>query len=482
MEARAVVVQLEHVEIAPLPLERYEAVITPERAQEVRDAVQMSHSIFANRTIWNVNSTSSGGGVAEMLQSLLAYARGAGVDARWTVIQGNADFFEITKRIHNHLHSFAGDGGQLGQTEREKYEAALAPNIEQFLALVAKEDLVILHDPQTAGMIPALKAAGIRVVWRCHVGIDTPDTYARGAWDFLRPYVIQADAYVFSRKSFVWEGLDESRTYLIAPSIDAFSPKNREMDPDVVLAILARAGLIRQDPVARPVFLREDGSADEVVHASAVHTMGLPGHTARLVVQISRWDALKDPLGVIQGFADHIAPHSDAHLVYGGPQTAAVSDDPEGVEVLRGAIALWKKLPEAVRSRIHLAELPMDDGQENAAIVNALQRHAYVIVQKSLAEGFGLTVAEGMWKGRPVVASRIGGIQDQIEHGVTGILLEDARDLAAYGAAVVGLLNDPARAETIGKAAMERVRDEFLGVRSLMQYMHLLARLVDAEA
>ena len=197
---------LEQVEIAPLPPERYESVITPERAQDVREAIETAHTVFADRAIWNVNSTSAGGGVAEMLQSLLAYARGADVDARWTVIKGNSDFFEITKRIHNHLHSFAGDGGQLGDAEHEKYDAALKPNIDEFLKLVSQRDIALLHDPQTAGMIPALKAAGIPVVWRCHVGIDTPDDLARNAWAFLRPYVIQADAYVFSRKTFVWEG------------------------------------------------------------------------------------------------------------------------------------------------------------------------------------------------------------------------------------------------------------------------------------
>ena len=177
---------LEQVEIAPLPPERYESVITPDRAQDVREAIETAHHVFADRAIWNVNSTSAGGGVAEMLQSLLAYARGADVDARWTVIKGNSDFFEITKRIHNHLHSFAGDGGQLGDAEHEKYDAALKPNIDEFLELVSQRDIVLLHDPQTAGMIPALKAAGIPVVWRCHVGIDTPDDLARNAWAFLR--------------------------------------------------------------------------------------------------------------------------------------------------------------------------------------------------------------------------------------------------------------------------------------------------------
>ncbi|MEA2647328.1 MAG: trehalose synthase [Chloroflexota bacterium] len=470
--------ELELVEIAPLPPERYQSVLNPERAEDFREGVKVAKEIFADRAIWNVNSTSAGGGVAEMLRSLLAYSRGAEVDARWAVIQGNGPFFEVTKRIHNHLHSFAGDGGGLGDVERTVYEDALKPNIEQFTKLVRPRDVILLHDPQTAGMIPALKAMGLPVVWRCHVGIDTPDDLARNAWEFLLPYVLQADAYVFSRKTFVWDGLDEARTWLIAPSIDAFSPKNRDMDADSVTAILAAAGLIGGDGYGEASFLRQDGSRATIQHRAEMYEEAPLEPTARTVLQVSRWDALKDPIGVIKGFVEHIAPVTDAHLVYAGPSVAAVADDPEGVAVLNTAVSYRADLPAELAARIHLACLPMEDGDENAAMVNALQRNAYVVVQKSLAEGFGLTVAEGMWKGRPVVASRIGGIQDQIEDGVTGILLDDATDLAAYGAAVVDLLNNPEKAVTIGDAARERVRDEFLGARSLMQYMQLLGRFV----
>jgi len=198
-----------------------------------------------------------------------------------------------------------------------------------------------------------------------------------------------------------------------------------------------------------------------------------------MVLQVSRWDALKDPLGVIKGFVEHVAPHTDAHLVYAGPAVEAVADDPEGVQVLRDARAYFESLPPEHRERVHLAALPMDDLAENAAIVNALQRRADIVVQKSVAEGFGLTVAEGMWKARPVVASRIGGIQDQIVDGVSGVLLDDATDLAAYGGAVRDLLDDPERARRIGQEAQERVRDDFLAARSLMQYLDLIQRLLE---
>jgi trehalose synthase len=198
----------------------------------------------------------------------------------------------------------------------------------------------------------------------------------------------------------------------------------------------------------------------------------------RVVVQVSRWDRLKDPLGVIDGFTDHVG--GDAHLVLAGPSVEAVSDDPEGAEVLAAARQRLEGLDPAVRARVHLAALPMADLEENAAIVNALQRRADVVVQKSLAEGFGLTVAEGMWKQRPVLASRIGGIQDQIVDGESGVLLNDPLDLGEFGAGVRRLLDDPGTAATMGRAARQRVASEFLGTRSLTQYLALLDRVLAA--
>jgi trehalose synthase len=285
------------------------------------------------------------------------------------------------------------------------------------------------------------------VVWRCHVGIDTPNDHARDAWRFLRSYVTDADAWIFSREQFVWEDLDTDRAHVIAPTIDAFSPKNEDLGADAIAAVRERVGLAADD---------------------------------RYVLQVSRWDGLKDPLGVIEGFAEHVAPHADAHLVYAGPAVDAVNDDPEGAAVLEEARALHERLPEDVRARVHLALLPMDDVDENARMVNALQRGADVVVQKSIAEGFGLTVAEAMWKSRPVVASRIGGIQDQIEDGHSGVLLDDPADLAAYGAAVLALLEDPQRAARMGATARDRVRERFLGTQSLLDYLDLLAGVLDA--
>jgi trehalose synthase len=196
------------------------------------------------------------------------------------------------------------------------------------------------------------------------------------------------------------------------------------------------------------------------------------------VVQISRWDRLKDPMGVLDSYVGGVAGTCDAHLVLAGPSVDEVADDPEGAETYREVKRAWEALADDVRARVHLVCLPMDDEEENAAMVNALQRRADVVVQKSLAEGFGLTVAEAMWKGRPVVASRIGGIQDQIEDGVSGILLDDPSDSQAFAEAVCGLLDDRAAAASVGERAKARVMSHFLGSRHLGQYVQLCAELV----
>jgi trehalose synthase len=192
---------------------------------------------------------------------------------------------------------------------------------------------------------------------------------------------------------------------------------------------------------------------------------------------VSRWDRLKDPIGVMESIVAHTHHSTGSHLVLAGPEPSSVSDDPEGADVLRACIARWESLAPEVRGRIHLALLPMADAEENAAIVNALQRRSSVVVQKSLAEGFGLTVAEAMWKGRPVVASRVGGIQDQIVDGESGVLV-DPTDIVGFGATVRELVLDPARRERLGAAAQQRVRDEFLGVRHLTQYVDLFERVM----
>jgi trehalose synthase len=467
------------VEVAPHPPERFESVLEPEPYEKLVEGIRTARELLGERTVWNVNSTSKGGGVVELLLPLLGYARGAGVDARWAVIDGNPEFFKVTKRLHNHLHGFEGDGGPLGEAERKVYERTLEANAEELGRISDDDDVVILHDPQTAGLIGPMKRTGARVIWRCHVGIDQPNDLARQAWDFLRPDVDEADAYVFSREEFVWDELDRDKVRIIAPSIDAFSPKNQKLEDAQTAAILVAAGIVESDDAGDPTFERGDGSEAKVEHQAEIYEDTRLRPEDRIVLQVSRWDRLKDPLGVIQGFAEHAEAHeTGAHLIYAGPAVEAVSDDPEGAEVLKEAIDLREGLAEDARRNIHLVCLPMDDAEENAVIVNALQRTADVVVQKSIAEGFGLTVAEAMWKARPVVATAVGGIQDQIIDGETGRLLKDPRDLDAYGDAVRALLEDPEDAKRMGEAAKERVRDEFLGARSLLDYLNLISRLL----
>ncbi|MBK5220819.1 MAG: glycosyltransferase [Thermoleophilia bacterium] len=197
---------------------------------------------------------------------------------------------------------------------------------------------------------------------------------------------------------------------------------------------------------------------------------------AKLVIQVSRWDALKDHLGVLECFANHL-DEPNLHLALAGPAPGAIADDPEAAAVLDRLVEAWQGLTDDQRGRAHLIVLPMNDLDENGTMVNALQRRADVIVQKSVAEGFGLTVAEGMWKARPVVASRVGGIQDQIVDGESGVLIDDPADLEGFGRAIHELLADSTRAERIGKAAHRRIVDEFLGVSRLRDYVELLAGL-----
>jgi trehalose synthase len=325
--------------------------------------------------------------------------------------------------------------------------------------------------------VPALAARGNPVIWRAHIGVDEPNRATRKAWAFLRPYVSEATALVFSRSTYVWEGLDPKRTHIIPPSIDAFATKNQELSPAAVGAILDTSG-ITHSPDGEPRFLRHDGTPGLIKRSHQSHSHASFPAGAQIVLQVSRWDPLKDPAGVMDGFVRHIAPHSDSHLVLAGPASRSVADDPEQPQVLRELEERRRGLEAAIRPRVHLVELPMEDEEENAAIVNALQRRADVVVQKSLVEGFGLTVAEAMWKSRPVVASRVGGIEDQLEDGRTGLLVDDPRDLGAFGGAVVRLLRDGQEARRLGLEARRHVERHFLAPRHLMQQGALIRSLL----
>jgi trehalose synthase len=472
-------VPLKDVEVSSLDPGRFEAVLDPDSCRRFLDRLAKAAERLAGRRLWQVSSTEQGGGVAEMLHFLLGYLTGAGIDTRWVVIEGNQEFFEVTKRVHHLLHGQPGDEGDLDEPARASYRQTLKETLGELEQRVEPGDVVVLHDPQTAGLVPALKRQGAVVIWSCHVGIDTPNDLARTAWEFLRPAVQEADAYVFSRATYCWEGLDRARLAVIPPCIDAFAPKNQALESPTVAAVLQTAGIL-EDPAATvetPGFRRLDGSPGRVVRrAEMIQDQPIPP-SAPLVVQVSRWDPLKDPLGVLEGFTRYVPDELGAHLLVAGPAAASVSDDPEGDQVLQQVRRAGAALPRAARDRVHLVCLPMEDLEENAAMVNAIQRRADVIVQKSLAEGFGLTVAEAMWKARPVLASRVGGIQDQIRHGHSGLLLEDPGDLVGFGRAVQALLTDRDQAQRMGEAAHRRVGSDYLAPRRLIQDLDLIDRV-----
>ena len=473
--------RLSDVSISPAPLQQLVDLLPPEQAEVLGTTLRKAHDILDGRVVWNINSTASGGGVAEMLPALLAYGRGAGIDTRWVVLQGESAFFTLTKRIHNFLHDAPGDGGQLGSEEHAIYESVLSGHHEDLLQRVSPGDIVVLHDPQTAGLVDVLREAEVHVIWRCHIGVDRPTARTDYGWQFLRQYVERADALVFTRQQYAPDWVPRDRLHIIAPSIDPFSLKNSELDAETVDRILRLAGLAPNGrDEAAVTFTGRDGSSHTVRrHTGLTGAMSAPPPAdAPLVVQVSRWDRLKDMAGVMTAFVDHVAPqHSGAHLLLVGPDVSGVADDPEGAEVLAECIEQWQELSSDLRSRVHLVRVPMDDLDENALIVNAIQRRAAIVVQKSYAEGFGLTVTEAMWKTRPIVASAVGGIPDQIESGVHGVLV-DTSDIAGCGEAVSRLLADPDRAGQLAVAARERVRKEFLGDRHLRQYVELFGALM----
>jgi trehalose synthase len=450
------------IAVAPRSAARLARIVGAVRSSRMQAAVASVLPALMGRRIWHVNSTAGGGGVAEMLRLLVGYAIDLGVDTRWVVIDADADFFDITKRLHNRIHGWSGDAGELGQTERDHYESVLRINAEAAVFRVCPGDIVILHDPQTAGLARHFDERGAMVAWRCHIGSDYSNGNTEEAWAFLLPHLAACRSFVFSRAAFVPPELAMKDVWIIEPSIDPLSPKNRPLSPTRRRELLAQAGLL---------------PGERAVSKSAVLAGGGPFSSQdRFVVQISRWDYLKDMIGVLHGFAEHVVGLSDARLALVGPAVDGIADDPEGQAVLEECLVAWEALPHRARRAVRLVALPMADVVANALMVNATQRHATVVVQKSLQEGFGLTVTEAMWKSRPVVASAVGGIVDQVPEG-TGVLLQDPRDLDVFGRTVRRLLAEPDQLAILGRRARQHVREHFLTDRHLIDYAHLVEHL-----
>ncbi len=467
---------MKDVTVASTDMNRLHDLIGPDRTDLLNASLSTAMAKRKGAAVWHVNSTANGGGVAEMLQVILAYWRSAGVDARWLVMEGEPSFFATTKRLHNFIHGMPGDGGTLGHAERISFDEVAARNVGELIPLISPDDVVVLHDPQPAGMIPELRKLGVPIVWRCHIGRDDPNVLTAQAWEFLAPYIMLADRVVVSREAHIPPGIEPRRVHVIPPCIDPFAPKNADLSPDEVHRVLVRIGVLDAPDDGAPVrFSRLDGSTDTLPDDAKALMMGDPLPVgAPVVVQVSRWDRLKDMVGVMQGFLQADLP-SDTHVVLCGPDVVGVHDDPEGSEVFLECRQEYLHLSEEDRRRVHLVSLPMDDLEANAHMVNAMQRHATIVAQKSIFEGFGLTVTEGMWKGRPMVATAVGGIQDQITDGVSGLLVHDPHDLAAFGEALRRLLSDPTLARKLGEAGRERAHNHYLGDRSIRQWMELVS-------
>jgi trehalose synthase len=451
--------------------------------ERVGVAQQQIGELLGGRTVWWVNSTPLGGGVAQLLRTLLPYWRGAGIDVRWMVLRGSPEFFRVTKRFHNHLQGQPGDGGILGFDELTTFDRAGHDHAGALASLLAPGDVVVLNDPQTAAMSVPLQRAGASVIWSCHVGIDHDNELSRNAWSCLMPRLAGVNCFVFSRYASLPESLGGAETSIVTPAIDPASTKNLPMSDGAARAILQHLGLAAGVSTAPPSYERTDGStATLAARPTVLDSDGAPDWSrAPVVVSLARWDRIKDPLGIMDGFLERVLAASDAHLLLAGPDTSLVADDPEAAAVLAEVRERWRRLPPAARARVHLACLPLTSPEENDVMVNAIQRLAAVVVKKSLQEGFGLGVTEAMWKGRPVVASAVGGHLEQVQHLHSGLLVEPA-DVAAFGDAIVKLLREPPLAARLGQTGRERVRALFLNDRHFVRWVEVLASALEGRA
>lgn len=457
-----------------------------------RLGMQVSHALGPHR-VWMLNSTASGGGVAEMLPRLCSLLSDVGVDTRWLVLEPNdPDFFQVTKALHNQLHGEPAPfpDGARGLYERVSREAA------EHLCHIDPNDVLVAHDPQPAGIASFIPIARRpHVGWRCHVGVAEHNDYTASAWDFLRPYLDCYRRLVFSAMPYIpSEYLD--RSGIVAPSIDPMSHKNRELRTYKLLGVLRAAGLLCDTPALS--WSRFDPPALVYRRGSGWTADGIPDLLFRpYALQVSRFDRLKGFDLTIPAFARmrELLPERVAHmradtermsaelealqLVLAGPDPMAIADDPEATAVLAELQRQHDALPDAIAKRVHLVRLPMVNVKQNALTVNALQRAASLVLQCSIREGFGLTVTEALWKAVPVVASNVGGIAVQVRDGIDGLLVHDPRDPERIAEAMLHVLSRPHEAERMGRSAHVRVRDHFL---MLVQVRTTLEQLLSGLA
>ena len=372
---------------------------------------------LSGKVIQNINSTFTGGGVAEILSRMVPLLEQLGVDARWNTIKGSPEFFQVTKKFHNALH---GRREAVSATDFSLFTEVSRQNIRD---TELYGDIIFVHDPQPIALVSHKKEIGKRWIWRCHIDVSHPN---QKVWNFLEPFVVQYDAAVFSAPSFSRQL--SMRQFLISPSIDPLSDKNKELSQETIDSVLAKYRIPKDKPI---------------------------------ITQVSRFDYLKDPVGVIQAF-EMVRKSIDCRLVFAG---GTASDDPESDKVLAEVKEQAGNNPD-----IHILLVPPASDVE----INALQRASTVIVQKSHREGFGLTVTEALWKAKPVVASAVGGIPLQVKNRFTG-LLSYGIEGTAY--AVRQLLTNPQYAGWLGENGREHVRYNFLITRQLRDYLLLFLAL-----
>ena len=388
----------------------------PIAGQAVVEELFLLAERLSGRVIQNINSTAVGGGVAEILSRMVPLLGQLGVKARWDVIKGDEKFFAITKKFHNGLH------GVPTKLNNGEYEYFLEVN-RQNAADIVFDDIVFVHDPQPVALIEKRSEIGKRWVWRCHIDFSRPDPKI---WKFLSQFVTRYDATVFSAPAFAQK--IPVPQLLIAPSIDPLSDKNRELPEQTIDSVFERFGIDRSRPV---------------------------------VTQISRFDYLKDPLGVIQAYKRARA-HVDMQLVLAG---GGATDDPEGPMIMERV----KEEAEKDRDIFALFLPPASDIE-----INALQRGSTVILQKSLREGFGLTVAEALWKAKPTIAGAVGGIPLQVTHKYSGILTHSIEGTAHW---IRQLISAPEYAAKLGANGREHIRNNFLITRHIKDYLLLFVSL-----
>ena len=443
-------------------------------------------------TIWMINSTATGGGVAEMLPSQMRILRSFDVQIEWLVIEADDHhFFDLTKRIHNAIHG-SGDG-IFSEKDREIYEEVNRQNLDKAIEFIQDGDLVVIHDPQPMPLATLIKSRReVKTVWRCHIGLEEHNDTTRGVWNFLMPYLESYDHYVFSLPSYVPEQIEE-KSSIIPPAIDPLSHKNRTLWMAKCIGILQQSGITNHhDPLLYPYYshlvrrVMPDGSFDSVNRNSDLDIIYRP-----VVLQISRWDRLKGFKELMQAFIlmkeqNEQKKNKDdigykrikyTRLVFGGPDPAFVSDDPEGMEVLNELIEQYKVVGEELQEDIAILLLPLDNPKQNALIVNALQRSSSFVVQNSLQEGFGLTATEAMWKQRPVLVSGAAGLRYQVQDRVNGIINPDPEDIEELAKVLEQMLNSPKERDKWGFNARNRVIENFTLFSQINSWLELLSAL-----